>query len=148
MPTAFLLQGCVHLCSCISTYLCTCLPFCQLTSVDIACDGVFCPLPGNFVNVLGKSSILRYYNINMSKLALLVALTLSLTGIILLHKQCLFLLQRDEEDMVELVRNCQPEFKEYYIQMQAAKRSQAPLPSQVSEITVILDLHHANSIIF
>lgn len=41
------------------------------------------------------------------------------------------LLQRDEEDMVELVRNCSLEFKEYYIQMQAAKRSQAPLPSQV-----------------
>lgn len=33
--------------------------------------------------------------------------------------------------MLELVRNCPPEFKEYYIQMQAAKRSQAPLPSQV-----------------
>lgn len=33
--------------------------------------------------------------------------------------------------MIELVRNCQPEFKEYYIQMQAAKRSQVPLPSQV-----------------
>lgn len=40
-------------------------------------------------------------------------------------------MQRDEEDMVELVRNCPNEFKEYYIQMQAAKRSQAPLPSQV-----------------
>lgn len=41
-------------------------------------------------------------------------------------------LQRDEEDMSELVRNCPAEFKEYYIQMQAAKRSQAPLPSQVN----------------
>ena len=41
-------------------------------------------------------------------------------------------LQRDEEDMIELVRDCQPEFKEYYIQMQTAKRSQAPLPSQVT----------------
>lgn len=51
-----------------------------------------------------------------------------------------FSLQRDEEDMVEFVRNCPLEFKEYYIQMQAAKRSQAPLPSQVIEITVILEL--------
>lgn len=34
--------------------------------------------------------------------------------------------------MVEFVRNCPSEFKEYYIQMQVAKRSQAPLPSQVS----------------
>lgn len=40
-------------------------------------------------------------------------------------------LQRDNEDMIEFVRNCPVEFKEYYIQMQAAKRSQAPLPSQV-----------------
>lgn len=44
---------------------------------------------------------------------------------------CPMILQRDGEDMVELVRNCQNEFKEYYIQMQAAKRSQAPHPSQV-----------------
>lgn len=42
-------------------------------------------------------------------------------------------MQRDEEDMIELVRSCQNEFKEYYIQMQAAKRSQAPHPSQVIE---------------
>ncbi|KAK1571392.1 hypothetical protein Q3G72_016151 [Acer saccharum] len=41
---------------------------------------------------------------------------------------------RDTEDMVELVRNCPTEFKEYYIQMQAAKRSQAPLPSQQESI--------------
>lgn len=41
-------------------------------------------------------------------------------------------MQRDEEDMVEFVKNCPVEFKEYYIQMQAAKRSQAPLPSQVN----------------
>ncbi|KAI9152735.1 hypothetical protein LWI28_000218 [Acer negundo] len=48
-------------------------------------------------------------------------------------------IQRDEEDMVELVRNCPTEFKEYYIQMQAAKRSQAPLPSQVKDDRIILD---------
>ncbi|OWM65054.1 hypothetical protein CDL15_Pgr028772 [Punica granatum] len=47
--------------------------------------------------------------------------------------------ERDEEDMIELVRNCQSEFKEYYIQMQAAKRSQAPLPSQVNDDRIILD---------
>ncbi|XP_030540152.1 F-box protein SKIP31 [Rhodamnia argentea] len=48
-------------------------------------------------------------------------------------------IQRDEEDMSELVRNCPAEFKEYYIQMQAAKRSQAPLPSQVNDDRIILD---------
>ncbi|KAF7809529.1 F-box protein SKIP31 [Senna tora] len=48
-------------------------------------------------------------------------------------------IQRDEEDMVELVRNCSSEFKEYYIQMQAAKRSQAPLPSQLKDDRIILD---------
>ncbi|KAL3500166.1 hypothetical protein ACH5RR_039259 [Cinchona calisaya] len=48
-------------------------------------------------------------------------------------------IQRDEEDMVELVRNCPSEFKEYYIQMQAAKRSQAPLPSQVLDDRIIID---------
>lgn len=48
-------------------------------------------------------------------------------------------IQRDEEDLIELVRNCQPEFKEYYVQMQAAKRSQAPLPSQVKDDRMLLD---------
>ncbi|KAJ6700462.1 F-BOX ONLY PROTEIN 3 [Salix koriyanagi] len=48
-------------------------------------------------------------------------------------------IQRDEEDMVKLVRNCPPEFKEYYVQMNAAKRSQAPLPSQVKDDCIILD---------
>ncbi|KAL5181130.1 F-box protein SKIP31 [Glycine soja] len=48
-------------------------------------------------------------------------------------------IQRDGEDMVELVRSCQNEFKEYYIQMQAAKRSQAPHPSQLKDDRIILD---------
>lgn len=48
-------------------------------------------------------------------------------------------IQRDEEDMAEFVRNCPSEFKEYYIQMQAAKRSQTPLPSQVNDDRIILD---------
>ncbi|KAJ7943993.1 F-box protein SKIP31 [Quillaja saponaria] len=48
-------------------------------------------------------------------------------------------IERDEEDTVELVRNCSNEFKVYYIQMQAAKRSQAPLPSQVNDDRIILD---------
>ena len=34
--------------------------------------------------------------------------------------------------MIELVRSCPTDFKEYYIQMQAAKRSQAPLAAQVT----------------
>ncbi|KAK4349439.1 hypothetical protein RND71_032194 [Anisodus tanguticus] len=48
-------------------------------------------------------------------------------------------LQRDAEDMLEFIRNCPTEFKEYYIQMQAAKRSQAPLPSQINDDRTILD---------
>ncbi|KAL2517316.1 F-box protein SKIP31 [Abeliophyllum distichum] len=48
-------------------------------------------------------------------------------------------IQRDEEDMEEFVRDCPSEFKEYYIQMQVAKRSQAPLPSQVNDDRIILD---------
>ncbi|TVU07638.1 hypothetical protein EJB05_41002 [Eragrostis curvula] len=48
-------------------------------------------------------------------------------------------IQRDREDMVEFVRNTPTEFKEYYIQMQAAKRSQAPLPSEVNDDKVMLD---------
>lgn len=48
-------------------------------------------------------------------------------------------IQRDQEDMVEFVRNTPQEFKEYYIQMQAAKRSQTPVPSQVNDDRVILD---------
>ncbi|KQK17497.1 F-box protein SKIP31 isoform X2 [Brachypodium distachyon] len=48
-------------------------------------------------------------------------------------------IQQDREDMVEFVRYTPTEFKEYYIQMQAAKRSQAPLPSEVNDDKVILD---------
>eukprot|EP00268_Persea_americana_P002708 TRINITY_DN1083_c0_g1_i1.p1 TRINITY_DN1083_c0_g1~~TRINITY_DN1083_c0_g1_i1.p1 ORF type:complete len:318 (+),score=65.64 TRINITY_DN1083_c0_g1_i1:233-1186(+) len=48
-------------------------------------------------------------------------------------------IQRDEEDMIEFVKNTPSEFKEYYIQMQAAKRSQAPLPSQVNDDDIVLD---------
>ncbi|KAL5099749.1 hypothetical protein RYX36_004076 [Vicia faba] len=48
-------------------------------------------------------------------------------------------IQRDEKDMDELVRSCQNEFKEYYIQMQTAKRSQAPHPSQLKDDSIILD---------
>lgn len=55
-------------------------------------------------------------------------------------------IQRDEEDMVEFVRNCPSEFKEYYIQMQVAKRSQAPLPSQLKDDWMILDKSVADQI--
>lgn len=48
-------------------------------------------------------------------------------------------IQRDADDMMEFVRNTPVEFKEYYIQMQAAKRSQAPPPSQVNDDRIILD---------
>ncbi|KAK1372445.1 F-box protein SKIP31 [Heracleum sosnowskyi] len=46
-------------------------------------------------------------------------------------------LQRDEEEMVHYVRNCPSESKAYYIQMQTAKRCQAPIPSQ--DDSMILD---------
>lgn len=49
-------------------------------------------------------------------------------------KIIIFGLQRDEEETVQYVRNCPSEFKQYYIQMQTAKRCQAPIPSQVTEI--------------
>ncbi|XP_049376303.1 F-box protein SKIP31-like [Solanum stenotomum] len=48
-------------------------------------------------------------------------------------------IQRDADDMMEFVRNTPMEFKEYYIQMQAAKRSQAPPPSEVNDDRIILD---------
>ncbi|KAE9596847.1 hypothetical protein Lal_00007528 [Lupinus albus] len=48
-------------------------------------------------------------------------------------------IQRDGEDMGELVRTCQNEFKQYYIQMQAAKRSQAPHPSMLNDDRILLD---------
>ncbi|KAJ3672564.1 hypothetical protein LUZ60_007285 [Juncus effusus] len=48
-------------------------------------------------------------------------------------------IQRDKEDMVEFVRNTPTEFKEYYIQMQAAKRTQSPHPSQLNDDSLILD---------
>ncbi|KAL0644791.1 hypothetical protein Bca4012_043081 [Brassica carinata] len=47
--------------------------------------------------------------------------------------------ERDEKDMIELVRSCPPDFKVYYVQMQAAKRSQAPLPSEMVDDRVVLD---------
>ncbi|KAM3192812.1 hypothetical protein ACQJBY_069797 [Aegilops geniculata] len=50
-------------------------------------------------------------------------------------------IQQDREDMVEFVRYTPTEFKEYYIQMQAAKRSQAPLPSEViTDLLALLSL--------
>ncbi|KAD0195986.1 hypothetical protein E3N88_44651 [Mikania micrantha] len=55
-------------------------------------------------------------------------------------------IQRDEEDMIEFVRNCPTEFKEYYIQMQVAKRSQAPLPSQLKDDWMILDKSVADQV--
>ncbi|CAG7861872.1 hypothetical protein BRARA_I01887 [Brassica rapa] len=48
-------------------------------------------------------------------------------------------IDRDEKDMIELVRSCPPDFKVYYVQMQAAKRSQAPLPSEMVDDRVVLD---------
>ncbi|GLT81020.1 hypothetical protein SLA2020_524280 [Shorea laevis] len=57
-----------------------------------------------------------------------------------------FLSSEREEDLIEPVRNCLPEFKEYYIQMQEAKQSQAPLPSQVKDDRIFLDKTVADQI--
>lgn len=54
--------------------------------------------------------------------------------------------ERDRADMIEFVRNTPIEFREYYIQMQAAKRSQAPLPTQIKDDLIILDTTVAEQI--
>lgn len=54
--------------------------------------------------------------------------------------------ERDRADMIEFVRNTPVEFREYYIQMQAAKRSQAPLPAQIKDDFIILDTTVAEQI--
>ncbi|KAJ8497344.1 hypothetical protein OPV22_007896 [Ensete ventricosum] len=46
-------------------------------------------------------------------------------------------IKRDQDEMNEFARNTPSEFREYYIQMQAAKRSQAPLPSQVDDGAIL-----------
>jgi hypothetical protein len=48
-------------------------------------------------------------------------------------------IERDTVDMMEFVRGCPVEFQEYYIQMQAAKRSDAPLRSMLKDDIMILD---------
>lgn len=48
-------------------------------------------------------------------------------------------IQRDEKDSVEIIRDCPSEFKMYYKQMQAAKRSQAPHRSQVLDDRIVSD---------
>ncbi|WCJ33726.1 F-box family protein [Euphorbia peplus] len=55
-------------------------------------------------------------------------------------------IQRDKADMLMLVWNCPPEFKEYYIQMNASKRIQAPLPSQVKDDLILLDKSVADQV--
>lgn len=53
-------------------------------------------------------------------------------------------IQRDREDMAYFVRHTPTEFKEYYIQMQAAKRSQ--LPSQDHDDRIFLDTTVADQV--
>ncbi|KAL3693366.1 hypothetical protein R1sor_007017 [Riccia sorocarpa] len=54
--------------------------------------------------------------------------------------------ERDHADMAEFVRNTPVEFREYYIQMQVAKRSQAPAPSQIRDDIVVLDTSVADHV--
>ncbi|BFI10641.1 hypothetical protein MPTK1_3g16200 [Marchantia polymorpha subsp. ruderalis] len=54
--------------------------------------------------------------------------------------------ERDQADMVEFVRNTPVEFREYYIQMQVAKRSQAPVPSQIRDDLVVIDTSVADHV--
>ncbi|GFP81528.1 F-box protein skip31 [Phtheirospermum japonicum] len=53
-------------------------------------------------------------------------------------------IQRDEDDMTEFVRGCPSEFKEYYIQMQVAKRTQAPHPSQTFNVLICRDVNRVS----
>ncbi|KAF6158854.1 hypothetical protein GIB67_012497 [Kingdonia uniflora] len=55
-------------------------------------------------------------------------------------------IQRDEKDMIYFVKNTPSEFKEYYIQMQAAKRSHAPILSQALDDHIILDTTLADQV--
>lgn len=48
-------------------------------------------------------------------------------------------IERDTVDMMEFVRGCPIEFQEYYIQMQAAKRSDTPLRSMLKDDIMIPD---------
>ncbi|KAH9297258.1 hypothetical protein KI387_028940, partial [Taxus chinensis] len=42
-------------------------------------------------------------------------------------------IERDRSDMIDFVRDSPIEFQEYYIQMQAVKRNEAPIPSKLKE---------------
>eukprot|EP00249_Psilotum_nudum_P019554 c27313_g1_i1 orf=146-1258(+) len=55
--------------------------------------------------------------------------------------------ERDKADMIGFVMNTPVEFREYYMQMQAAKRSQAPLPSQINNDLFIVDATVAEQVI-
>ncbi|KAG0558763.1 hypothetical protein M758_10G049000 [Ceratodon purpureus] len=54
--------------------------------------------------------------------------------------------ERDHADMAEFVRNTPGEFRDLFIQMQAAKRSQAPSKSQVYDDLVVVDTSIADQI--
>lgn len=54
--------------------------------------------------------------------------------------------ERDHADMAEFVRNTPLEFRELFIQMQIAKRSQAPLKSQVYDDLLMVDTSVADQI--
>jgi len=48
--------------------------------------------------------------------------------------------KRDTVDMMEFVEGCPVEFQEYYIQMQAAKRSDVPLPLKMKDEIMTIDM--------
>lgn len=100
----------------------------------IACVGDCCRVEKIWGTVPGKSCIYKYVLHILFRLHCVMyadCFPWSLcSNHLLIYTFCSF--QRDEEDMVQSVRNCPPEFKEYYLQMYAAKRSQAPLLSQVT----------------
>eukprot|EP00897_Mesotaenium_endlicherianum_P000665 jgi/Mesen1/1059/ME000123S00229 len=54
--------------------------------------------------------------------------------------------EHDRVDMHEFVQNTPHDFREYYVQMQAAKRTQAPRPDQLHDDLVVLDTSIADQI--
>ncbi|KAK1304928.1 F-box protein SKIP31 [Acorus calamus] len=57
-------------------------------------------------------------------------------------------IQRDSEDMTEVAQNTPSDMKKYYMQMQTAKRSQAPILAQVNDDHIVRDRTVADQVAF
>eukprot|EP00252_Welwitschia_mirabilis_P010603 TRINITY_DN2393_c0_g1_i1.p1 TRINITY_DN2393_c0_g1~~TRINITY_DN2393_c0_g1_i1.p1 ORF type:complete len:356 (+),score=72.33 TRINITY_DN2393_c0_g1_i1:180-1247(+) len=121
-------------------------------------DGYFSRIPVDIIprilkflsseDLITCSLVCRYLNYAASDESLwrrLYCLRWGLKGPAKLHRKprsCAWkrlYIEQDKDDMMECVNSAPTEFREYYIQMQAAKRSQTPLPSQVNDEKINLD---------